>query len=223
VEALSPACDVVVIVDVLSFSTCVDMATAGGATVLPYRFRDDTAATYARECGALLAGANPRGYSLKPASLTAIEAGCRLVLPSPNGSTLSLATGTATTLAGCLRNRTAVARHAAASGGTVLVVPAGERWPHDGSLRPAFEDLCGAGAVVAALPPQLTRSPDALAAGAVFRAARRDLASRVAACASGREKSVHHDEADVALAVALDASDCVPVLEGPAYRALTPP
>ena len=148
VAAIAPVCDVVVVIDVISFTTCVDVATARGATIFPYRFRDATAADYARERGALLAGENPHGYSLKPSSLTSVEPGCRLVLPSPNGAVLSLATGDVTTLAGCLRNRTAVARHAAAHGGSLLVAPAGERWPHDGSLRPAFEDLWGAGAIV---------------------------------------------------------------------------
>ena len=42
----------------------------------------------------------------------------------------------------------AVARWLQARGGTVAVVAAGERWP-DGSLRPAAEDLWGAGAVLA--------------------------------------------------------------------------
>ena len=103
VELLAAVSDLVVIVDVLSFSTCVDIATANGAAVLPYRFNDDSARDYAQARGALLAG--PRGsaseYSLSPTGLLDIPAGVRLVLPSPNGSTLSLATGATPTLAGC--------------------------------------------------------------------------------------------------------------------------
>ena len=89
-------------------------------------------------------------WSLSPAALRAAPAPARLVLPSPNGSAIAAAAPPGVTVvAGCLRNATAVGRRVARAG-PVTVVPAGERWP-DGSLRPALEDLLGAGAVVAAL------------------------------------------------------------------------
>ena len=150
----------VVIVDVLSFSTCVDIATVNGAAVFPYRFNDDSARNYAQARGALLAG--PRGsaceYSLSPTGLLDIPAGARLVLPSPNGSTLSLATGATPTLAGCLRNSRAVAAYAGRIGRKVAVIPCGERWD-DGSLRPAVEDLIGAGATAASPSPCCETEP----------------------------------------------------------------
>ena len=74
---LAPISDAVVIVDILSFSTAVDIAVANGASVLPYRWKDDSAAKFAQEKGACLASARRSGgaYSLSPASLQTIPAG----------------------------------------------------------------------------------------------------------------------------------------------------
>src|SRR5258708_38511474 len=74
-----------VLVDVLSFSTCVEIATARGATILPCRERDAAAADLAARAHAALAGPRSEpGLSLSPRSLTAIGAGTLLVLPPPN-------------------------------------------------------------------------------------------------------------------------------------------
>ena len=159
IAALAPTSDVVVVIDVLSFTTCVEVATANGAVVLPYRFRDATAAGFAARSNALLASSRDgSGYSLSPVSLREIPAGTRLVLPSPNGATISLAAPQARMVAGCLRNATAVAHAAERSSARIAVIPCGEKWP-DGSLRPALEDLLGAGAVIAALGG--SKSPEA--------------------------------------------------------------
>ena len=56
---LSRTSDVVIIVDVLSFSTCVDIATARGATVYPYLWKDERAREFAIAIDAELAA--PRG------------------------------------------------------------------------------------------------------------------------------------------------------------------
>ena len=180
VETLAPISDVVVIV--LSFTTCVDIATANGAVVFPYRVRNEAAGDFARARSALLAG--PRGtgvrYSLSPAGLLDIPAGVRLVLPSPNGSTLSLATGATPTLAGCLRNSGAVAAYASRLGRRIAVIPCGERWSDD-SLRPAVEDLSGAGAVISRLAGHT--SPEAQTA--------RTVSKPPATTLGGSSRSVH--------------------------------
>jgi 2-phosphosulfolactate phosphatase len=214
---LLPDSDAVVIVDVLSFSTCVDIAAGNGATVYPSRYQDGSAAAYAEAMGALLASPSrtmEEGFSLSPASLARIPAGTRLVLPSPNGSTLTLATGGAPTFAGCLRNARSVAVAAARIGPRISVIPAGERW-QDGSLRPALEDLIGAGAIIHHLAD--TRSPEAELALQAFLRFRNDLHGCLERCGSGKELIRRGFPEDVALAVKLDVSACVPLLTDGAY------
>ncbi len=218
VRRLAPFCKVIVIVDVLSFSTCVAVAVERGARVYPYRFKDETAVAYAATLDALLAGNREGGgYSLSPASLRDIPAGARLVLPSPNGATLTLLAGNTPVLAGSLRNATAVANAAMEFGGPIGVIAAGERWP-DGLLRPALEDQLGAGAVIARL--EGLKSPEARASEAAFMGARQEGLRRVLLeSVSGRELVERGWESDVGIAAELDATVVVPRLIDGAYRA----
>jgi 2-phosphosulfolactate phosphatase len=220
VQVLAADCAAVIVVDVLSFCTSVDIAVGRGAEVLPQRWGDPrTAARDAHRHAAAPAG--PRsgsGPSLRPSSLLALPAGTRLALPSPNGGTLCViaADRGAAVFAGCLRNASAVAaaaERAAAAGGSIGLVPAGERWP-DGTLRVAAEDLIGAGAIAAALPAS-SRSPEAELAVALHAAAQaRGLGAVLAGLSSGRELIADGFGPDVALAAAQDTSTAVPRLRG---------
>jgi len=148
VKQLVPISDVVIIVDILSFSTAVEIATNREVIVFPYQWKDNSAADYAESIKAELVGnRNSTGYSLSPQSLTRIPAGTKLVLPSPNGSALTLLSENTLTLAGCLRNCEAIAQFAQKHGSKIAVIPAGEKW-EDRSLRPSLEDLIGAGAIL---------------------------------------------------------------------------
>lgn len=227
-QRLAPRSDVIVIVDVLRFTTAVDVAVSRGAVVYPYPGRADSSAeAYAREVGAQLAawrGSTAAGqpYSLSPASLLALAPGERLILPSPNGATLAfLATSTpAMVLAGCLRNATAIAAAAREHGGGVTVIAAGERWEHDAdNLRPAVEDLLGAGAILTALRPAAP-SPEARAAMAAFQAAELDLRAHLFGCSSGRELVQKGFSVDVEIAAKYDVSRTVPILSKRAFCAL---
>ena len=105
----------------------------------------------------------------------------------------------------------------------VAVVPAGERWP-DGSLRPAAEDLWGAGAVLAALE-EPGFSPESRLARAAFRAVAGDafassgpsLLDELNACAGGQELIGKGFAADVAVAAGHGLSEVVPVLVDGAF------
>ncbi|HEX5379212.1 MAG TPA: 2-phosphosulfolactate phosphatase [Phenylobacterium sp.] len=222
VATLRDRCAVLVIVDVLSFSTAVEVAVSRGGVVFPFPHGDEVAAQVeAERVGARLASRTRAGdqLSLSPVSLMKIEPGDRLVLPSPNGSRLSLEGGQAEVIAGCLRNRTAVVGLAKALAGeeSIGVIPAGERWP-DGSLRPALEDWLGAGAVIDAIGAT-SLSAEARAARAAFRAARDELGDVLRGCMSGRELIDRGFPQDVEIALALDVSGTAPRLMGGAYRA----
>ncbi|MFZ2015409.1 MAG: 2-phosphosulfolactate phosphatase [Nocardioides sp.] len=215
--------DVAVVVDVLSFTTTLTVAVEQGVAVHPYPWRSEQAAAYAAERAAILAvgrreGLATQAVSLSPASFLAASDVDRVVLPSPNGSTIAFALADAgvTVVGASLRNAAAVAawlRDRRAS--TVSVVAAGERWP-DGQLRPAVEDLWGAGAVLAALGGTGV-SPEAEAAEAAFRAVEQQLSGALPQCASGRELVEAGFAADVDLAAAHDVSEVVPVLYGDAF------
>jgi 2-phosphosulfolactate phosphatase len=243
----SGAAVIAAVIDVLSFTTCVSVAADAGITVHPFRWKDASATAHAEQLGATLAvprsqsraaGAGDAAHgqapiSLSPKSIREATGVTNLVPPSPNGSMIShlLADVGADVVAASLRNRDAVARWivtrlVAARGrpAAVVLVPAGERWP-DGSLRPAVEDLWGAGAVIASLVERLEHqagplllSPEATAAMAAWRAVEGDVGAALSAAASGRELIAQGWPDDVAIAAELDTSSAVPVLHDGAYR-----
>lgn len=149
---LAAIAPIAIVVDVLSFSTTVTVAADRNAVVLPFPWADrGGAAALARGVGASLAG--PRsgdGVSLSPLSVRRAAGLDALVLPSPNGGSISftLARAGFEVWAGCLRNASAVAaalrRHLTSEPGRpVTVIAAGERWP-DGSLRAPPWRICSA-------------------------------------------------------------------------------
>ncbi len=236
-DAIADGCAVAVVVDVLSFTTAVTVAADRGVAVWPYPWGDDGARALAATHDAVLAvgrsRAGPGDVSLSPPSIRRAPALRRLVLPSPNGSTISarLAERAPDVVAASLRNRRAVAtwlldRSTADPDLRVAVICAGERWP-DGTLRPAVEDLWGAGALVAPLIeagwPCI--APEAVAAAAAFdgclgrRAGSADdtTAGALRACAGGRELVDAGHPDDVAVAAELDRSHTVPVLRDGAF------
>ena len=212
VRQLAPISDVLIVVDVLSFSTAVDIAVSNGAVVFPYGSRDELVEEYARARSAHIAEKvrTQSGFSLSPASLRRVPPGYRLVLPSPNGAALSLAGGKTVTFTACLRNAGAIAHAACQFGSTFAVIPAGERWP-DGSLRPAIEDWIGAGAVLSALPGR--PSPEAAMAIAAFESMGRVCGPLLEGSSSGKELIDRGFGEDVALAAEFDASTTAPRLQ----------
>ena len=216
-----------VVVDILSFSTATTIAVAKGTAVYPHAWPSSEVEQFARRHGAAFAvrrrqvdGDHP--WSLSPTHLMVAPHVDRLVLPSPNGSAIAAAAAAEVVLVGSLRNASAVGRWLRQNSfGTVerpvVVIAAGERWA-SGALRPALEDLLGAGAVIASFDPDHALSPEAEAARAAWMAAASCLPDTLKACSSGAELTAAGYESDVLLAAEGDVESVVPLLVDGAFR-----
>lgn len=224
-DVVSPGAAFVAVVDVLSFTTTLTVAVEQGLHVLPYRWRDDSAVDVARRHGAMLAvlrnQSGPGQVTLSPESILHANLRAdgidRLVLPSPNGSAISvrLADAGVTVVGVSLRNAAAAATWVRERAGDrpIGVVASGERWP-DGSLRPAIEDLWGAGAFLHGLAEASADgfSPEAGTALWAYRGISDSLGDALRESVSGRELRGFGFEGDVAVASAVGVSSVVPVL-----------
>lgn len=204
--------DLLVIVDVLSFSSAVATAAAQGGQILPCA--DEAEARSAAEMlGAEVAVHRDRvpeqgRFSLSPISYLNMEPGTLVALPSPNGATCSRYAGPdSLAFAGCWLNARAVTeavthclqRIPASPTGEpcVTVVACGERWDpptEEGVLRFAIEDYLGAGAILSELP--FSKSPEAEICAAAFAGSCHDLQRILWECGSGielREKGYAED------------------------------
>jgi len=220
--------DVVVVVDVLSFSTTLSIAVSRDFTCLVYSGAEIESlggpAMAAIRLGARPLNkqrkADPGQVSLSPASLLTADPGQRVVFTSLNGATVvSAASKAPALLVGAPRNATACAKIAAdlmarTRAGRVTVVACGERWssvePGIEGTRPAVEDWLGAGAICAALADLgYSLSAEARLASAAWRSptALQDLTD----CVSARELCAAGFATDVELALEVDVDTKVPV------------
>jgi 2-phosphosulfolactate phosphatase len=220
IEALDGDVAVVVLVDILRFTSTLDVAIGLGARVRPLQWPVPPDAMSALRMGVEMAdGSGPRQLTLSPDSMSALRPGDQIVLPSANGSHCSAlaAQGGRAVIGASLRNVDAVSVwiNANAPGQPVAVVACGERWP-DHSLRTCVEDHVGAGAVVSRLVqlnPQRTPSPTAQIAAALSAAVSDDLLGTLIQSMTGRELAGKGRADDISWAAVINASTCVPVLE----------
>jgi 2-phosphosulfolactate phosphatase len=210
--------DVLVIVDVLSFSTAVATGTAQGVVFFPAGSRR-RAEALALEKDAL--ASVPRKdtragqYSLSPLTYLEAPAGLRVALRSPNGARMAVASrgAPAVIIAGLVNASAcgaAAAAGAAAAGCGVTIIACGEREPGRRRRRFAAEDLLGAGAVAAAV--DLPRTGEAEVAVRALQACRRDLEKVLLSTTSGLELVAAGFRDDVAAAARLDSLSVVPLL-----------
>ncbi|MEO1057506.1 MAG: 2-phosphosulfolactate phosphatase [Actinomycetota bacterium] len=240
--------DMVVIADVLSFSTSVTEVVARNGVVFCYSPEEvdaagGQAALAARHDARVLSKqrrVGPGEISLSPASLGSLASGERVVMTSLNGGRcVACAAAAPWVTIGALTNRNAVARQveavlAAGVAERCTIVPCAEMWSapfiasqvgdlpniDTAAVRPSMEDQLGAGAIVDALDERLGRSVEADTAASVFATQSADLESALAASVSGRELVARGFADDVAVAARLDAHAAVPSRrrDDPAHR-----
>jgi 2-phosphosulfolactate phosphatase len=223
--------DILIVVDVLSFSTTVITALAQGVTLYPCA-TDDEARAIAERTRAEIAvhrrDVPAKGrFSLSPLSFLSAEKaanganGAKIALPSPNGATCTRYGNTVPHLyIGAFLNVSAVAAMAACAlsadeNAAVTVLACGERWrepSEDGELRFALEDYLGAGAIIAGIPSSFSRSPEAAVAEAASRAVALDLESVLMTCGSGVELDARGSGDEVRHAARRDAYAIIPTL-----------
>jgi 2-phosphosulfolactate phosphatase len=220
--------DLIVIVDVLRFSSAVIAAVQNGLIVYPVG-REQDPAELAQRMGAELAIGSKDvpgtgRYSLSPQTLASGVPGTKVVLPSLNGSACSaVARQGAAVVAGGILNARAVADYCVAAQertrNGVTIVACGEQWQDAGEdedhLRPAVEDYMGAGAILSHV--QQTLSPDATVCRAAFQGTAELVEALIWECSSGRELRDKGLEDDVRFCARLDAYAVVPVLLGGAF------
>lgn len=225
--------DIVVVVDVLSFSTAVVAAVERGATIVPCDTGDDAPAIASRHDATIAVGRRealmPGRFSLSPLSFGSIEPGAVVVLPSPNGGACSaLGSGASFLFAGAIVNATAVGHLVTTlvetTDHTVTVVAAGERYEtpsEDGMIRFAVEDYLGAGAILAAIDGD--KSPEAAVCESAFAQVRHRIGEVLWGCESGLELRDRGFKDDVHHSGQLDRYSAVPVLVDGRFERWTQP
>lgn len=216
--------DIVVVVDVLSFSTATAVAVQQGAFIYPCAYNEDPTILAARvgaEVAVMRNEVPQKGrFSLSPPTFLQIEPGTRVIVASPNGATCSRYAQQINYLfAGSLLNASAVASAVVEimerDKLNVTVVACGERWrpsTEDGELRVALEDFLGAGAILSALPYR--QSPDAQVCTNAFIHSQDQLANLLWDCESGQELCTKGFAEDVHLASQLNLYNTAPVMNG---------
>lgn len=215
--------DIVIVVDVLSFSSTAVTALHHGAIVYPHA-KDDKLGEFAAKHGARVIMGRAEAASagvptLSPITFGPEHAGQKYALCSLNGAVCARIGGASSVLlVGCLLNASAAAGEAARlrrlGGACVTVVACGEKWsdPLEGenAIRPSLEDYLGAGAILQALGGTL--SPEAEVCAGAFRQAKSRIAELVWDCGSGRELREKGYADDVNHCARLDRYAAVPRL-----------
>ncbi|MED1205311.1 2-phosphosulfolactate phosphatase [Heyndrickxia acidicola] len=215
--------DIMIIVDVLSFSSTVVSALRYGAVLYPYP-PDLNGKEYAEKLGAeyILGRAEAAKVgkpTLSPVSFRSEHANKRYVLSSLNGAFCTwIASEVPALFIGSLLNASSAAaaanRFQAQTKANITVVPCGEQWSNrkeeEDALRPSIEDYLGAGAIVSMLDGE--KSPEAEVCMGAFQSARQKIKELIWESGSGRELRAKGFGEDVIHCSRLNVYQTVPIL-----------
>jgi len=221
---------IVVVADILRFSSAVTTAVANGFTVYPVADQKKVTPLARRIRGLAAGRSGDARFSLSPFGY--LDAGDirnkKVVLWSPNGAACaSLVKKGHRAYIGCLLNARALGRHltliAKKTGCAVTLVAAGEQQAFANGERIlydlksarrvfAVEDYLGCGAILSYV--RLPKSPEAAVCERAFRASRRRLRQLMLDSFSGRFLQDRKLTRDVVWAAQLNKYDVVPVIRG---------
>lgn len=175
--------DICIVVDVLSFSTSIDLLLGAKENL-----QDDTAS-------------NSLVNHLSPQKLT---------VPSPVGLPIQLDISHKAVLIGCLRNARAVAKAARMLGNSVLVIPVGDKLAEE-EFKTCSEDFIAAGAIISYLKGIGTAESDA--ALDVYNSSKGNLEEMIRLSSSARKMLLSGYLTEVDEACQFNKSKNVPLLE----------
>jgi 2-phosphosulfolactate phosphatase len=215
--------DIVIVIDVLSFSSTVVSALNYGALIYPFppnlNGKDYALKINAEYILGRAEAAKVGKPTLSPVSFNEEHTNKKYVLTSLNGAFCTwIASKVPALLIGSLLNASSVAAAANQlslhNNANITVIPCGELWSNgveeEDSLRPAIEDYLGAGAILSYLEGE--KSPEAEVCSGAFLYSKTNLERLIWDCGSGRELRERGFEADVKHCSQLNAYQTVPVL-----------
>jgi len=215
--------DIIIVVDVLSFSSAITNAVHQGAIVYPFPKTGDIQEfgklVNAKVCLGRIESQEAGVPSLSAPSFNKSHKGEKFVLSSRNGATCVMASKKdSNILIGCLLNVSSVASVAnkiqKEKNLNITVVACGERWNSINGevreLRPCVEDYLGAGAILKLL--EGTKSPEARVCICAFENSRQNLAGLITDSSSGRELAAKGFLGDVTFSLQNDLFKEIPIL-----------
>ncbi len=211
---------IVVIVDVLRFSSTVTTAVANGFTIAPCARAED-AARLAESTGAIPSGPTGRArYSLSPLDYLNPHEPEEVALVSPNGAALCASLGEQPGYIACLLNARTAGRLLRSiseqTGRGVMLVAAGEAVEDQernlADRRFALEDYLGCGALLAELRMEMTA--DATVCCRAFEASSQDYPRLIRECASGQYLVCRGQEYDISHCVQRSIYEILPEVRG---------